>query len=128
LDFREQASRTAQASTAKEAKVVPNLIMWLEKFDADIIKLSSTTEVPLIKYLKRSTARDFKIYTDKLVELRVKSETSAKKAPDSAKKQKKRKQPDDASRVNEAGEEEMAVDNNTAAPAAQPAKSKRPKS
>jgi hypothetical protein len=102
--------------------------MWLEKFDADIIKLSSTTAMPLMKYLKRSTARDFKIQTDKIADLKVKNETSIQqKAAETASK-KKRKQPADGSRVEEGGEESMAVDGETTTAAESGAsKSKRKK-
>ncbi|KAJ3410630.1 hypothetical protein HDV05_003521 [Chytridiales sp. JEL 0842] len=50
----------------QESKTMPLLIYQTEQLERYIIKLSKKSNVNLIKYVKRSTARDFKISEDKI--------------------------------------------------------------
>jgi hypothetical protein len=51
----------SSARVVKEAKIVPALIFQLERFEAAVVKLSKTSGRDLLRFMKRATARDFKI-------------------------------------------------------------------
>ncbi|KXS10830.1 hypothetical protein M427DRAFT_138903 [Gonapodya prolifera JEL478] len=54
--------------TMRESKLVPALIFEIERLDKELLKLAKKSKQPgLAKYLKRSTARDFKLEKQKLV-------------------------------------------------------------
>lgn len=53
-----------QAKILRESKTIPNLIFLVEQFERHLIQLTRKSKVDLMQYMKRSTARDFKIKLD----------------------------------------------------------------
>lgn len=49
----------------RENKCIPDLIFQIEDYEKFLIQLSKATKVNLLRYAKRSTARDFKISDSK---------------------------------------------------------------
>ena len=45
----------------REARLVPSLIMEMEKLEVTVVKLSKTAGVDLLRYMKKATNRDFRI-------------------------------------------------------------------
>lgn len=53
--------RQVTSKAAKESKSVPVIVYEVEQFERYVIELSAKGHVNLRKYVKRSTARDFRI-------------------------------------------------------------------
>lgn len=56
-----RAHKQEMARAKREASVIPDLIFWIESFEADCLKLSKACKSSIIKGLKRTVTRDFKI-------------------------------------------------------------------
>ncbi|KAI8381247.1 FANCI solenoid 4-domain-containing protein [Radiomyces spectabilis] len=54
-------SAKEKAKVLREAKMIPHLIFLVEHFERHLIQLTRKSKVDLMQYMKRSTARDFKI-------------------------------------------------------------------
>ena len=63
-----------EARVKREAAMVPKLIQEMEKFEQVAVKLSKKSEVDLLQYMKKATARDFRINKDQLVKAAQKKE------------------------------------------------------
>lgn len=50
----------------KESKAVPNLIYLLEQYDRILIQYDKKVKSNLVSFVKRSTARDFKIEAEQI--------------------------------------------------------------
>ncbi|KAL1915527.1 uncharacterized protein VTP21DRAFT_6651 [Calcarisporiella thermophila] len=61
------ANLKLKAKAKREGKLYPDLVFRVEMFEKSLIDLSKKTGVNYMKYLKRSTARDFRILTEHLV-------------------------------------------------------------
>ncbi|CAG8499966.1 11646_t:CDS:10 [Paraglomus brasilianum] len=81
-------SKTTKARIARESKLVPSAVFTHEQFEKSILQLSKKSKTNLMQYMKRSTARDFRIKVKKIDEV---TEEQLNK-PD--KKTKKRTNPD----------------------------------
>ena len=58
----EQVRGASSAGAVKrEARLVPSLIMEMEKLEVTVVKLSKTAGVDLLRYMKKATNRDFRI-------------------------------------------------------------------
>lgn len=55
------AGPTAMARALRETKPIPNLIFAIEQYEKFLIHLSKRSKVNLMKHIKLSTSRDFKI-------------------------------------------------------------------
>jgi hypothetical protein len=55
-----------QTKILREAKIVPNLIYTIEQCERHLIQLTKKSRVNLMKNVKRSTARDFRIQVHEL--------------------------------------------------------------
>ncbi|KAJ3299522.1 hypothetical protein HK104_008618 [Borealophlyctis nickersoniae] len=51
----------------KEGRTIPNLVYLVEQFDRYLIQLNKKCHVNLMKFVRRSTARDFKIHSNQIV-------------------------------------------------------------
>ncbi|RKP13439.1 hypothetical protein BJ684DRAFT_16160 [Piptocephalis cylindrospora] len=58
----------SMASTSKEIRIIPNLIYSLEQFEQNLIILSKKSKVDMTKHLRRSTARDFRIEMEHVID------------------------------------------------------------
>ena len=47
----------------RDATAIPDLVFWIEAFEASCLKLSKAAHCSVIKALKRTVNRDFKIKT-----------------------------------------------------------------
>eukprot|EP00892_Ulva_mutabilis_P006806 jgi/Ulvmu1/4498/UM002_0224.1 len=56
-----RAHKQEIARAKREASVIPDVIFWIESFEADCLKLSKACKCSIIKGLKRTVTRDFKI-------------------------------------------------------------------
>eukprot|EP00466_Bigelowiella_natans_P015937 jgi/Bigna1/127552/aug1.4_g2260 len=61
----EDASDT-KSKIAKESRVIPGLIFQLEQFEKCLFQLARNSKVDLTRWMKHSTARDFRILTSNL--------------------------------------------------------------
>jgi hypothetical protein len=96
----------SKAKISKQARTIPNLILWMEKYEVLLIKLEKQTKVKLRAKFRRSTARDFKIEVQVLEEKstadeeggppKKKSKKETTKKSDPKPKKRKVKQEDDA--------------------------------
>jgi uncharacterized protein YihD (DUF1040 family) len=66
--WRVRAGKNAQCKVAKDlararrdATAIPELIFWIESFEAYCLKLSKAAKCSVIKGMKRTVNRDFKI-------------------------------------------------------------------
>ncbi|CAG8554981.1 4990_t:CDS:10 [Paraglomus occultum] len=86
-------SKTTKARIARESKLVPNAVFTHEQFEKSILQLSKKSKTNLMQYMKRSTARDFRI---KVKKIDVKEQHLQLNKPDQKpdKKTKKRTNPD----------------------------------
>lgn len=57
--------------TKREARLVPALIFRVEQFEGMLVRLSKKLKVDLTSQMRRSTARDFRIVLNKIVEVRA---------------------------------------------------------
>ncbi|CAH1760136.1 9670_t:CDS:10 [Entrophospora sp. SA101] len=103
------------ARIARESKMVPKLIFMIEQFERYLIQLSKKSKkANLIQYIKRSTARDFRIETKKIDELENKiddDDNNKKKKPNTKKKTKKNNQDKNEDTVMNGGENGEVVEN-----------------
>ncbi|KAG0023662.1 hypothetical protein BGZ81_008041 [Podila clonocystis] len=58
-----------KAKILRESKLIPDLIYMVEQYERYVIQLSKKSKVNLTQYLRRSTARDFKIQIQRLGDL-----------------------------------------------------------
>ncbi|KAF9376152.1 hypothetical protein CPC16_000331 [Podila verticillata] len=58
-----------KAKILRESKLIPDLIYMVEQYERFVIQLSKKSKVNLTQYLRRSTARDFKIQIQRLGDL-----------------------------------------------------------
>ncbi|OZJ04599.1 hypothetical protein BZG36_02784, partial [Bifiguratus adelaidae] len=58
----------AKAKIIRESKMIPALIFTVEQYERFLLQLSKKSKVNLMKYTKRSTARDFKIKIEHIVD------------------------------------------------------------
>ncbi|KAG0017878.1 hypothetical protein BGZ82_000628 [Podila clonocystis] len=58
-----------KAKILRESKLIPDLIYMVEQYERYVIHLSKKSKVNLTQYLRRSTARDFKIQIQRLGDL-----------------------------------------------------------
>jgi hypothetical protein len=79
----------SSARVLKEAKIVPALIFQLERFEAAVVKLSKSSGRDLLRFMKRATARDFKIQAEEVVNAIRKAEEHA--GDDGAKKSRRKR-------------------------------------
>ncbi|CAG8498714.1 14052_t:CDS:10 [Acaulospora colombiana] len=56
---------TTKSRISKESKMIPDLIFISEQFERYLLQLSKKTKVDFMQYITVSTARDFKIKTEK---------------------------------------------------------------
>lgn len=84
------AMGASSARVIKEAKIVPALIFQLERFEAAVVKLSKSSGRDLLRFMKRATARDFKIQAEEVVNAIRKAEEDA---GDEGTKKSRRKRP-----------------------------------
>ena len=56
-----------KAKILRDSKMIPKLIYEVEEFERQLIQLTRKSNKDLMQYMKRSTARDFKINLDVLV-------------------------------------------------------------
>ncbi|KAF9422171.1 hypothetical protein BGZ94_008642 [Podila epigama] len=64
------AVKTRQkAKILRESKLIPDLIFVVEQYERYVIQLSKKSKVHLTQYLRRSTARDFRIQIQRLGDL-----------------------------------------------------------
>lgn len=61
---RKLASSKKAATVSKHLRTIPTLIYEIEQFEQWLIKIVKKSKVNLMKYCKRSTARDFRIQLD----------------------------------------------------------------
>nr|CAG8603704.1 2479_t:CDS:10 [Entrophospora candida] len=103
------------ARIARESKMVPKLIFMIEQFERYLIQLSKKSKkANLIQYIKRSTARDFRIETKKIDELENKiddDDNNKKKKPNTKKKTKKNNQDKNEDTGMNGGENGEVVEN-----------------
>jgi Fanconi anemia group I protein len=85
-DAMDDAEQTTKTKIVRESKLIPSLIFNIETFDLAVIRLDKLCKSDLTKFLRRATARDFKI-DDKL----VKADPVKKKGDDKKKATGKRK-------------------------------------
>jgi len=60
-----QMSKTS-ARAKKEAKLIPDLVFYIDKFEAAVVTLGSKSKVDLLRLMKRATARDFRIQVNEV--------------------------------------------------------------
>lgn len=72
-----QANSASKAE--KEARIVPMLIFEVEKFEALVVTLSSKWKQDLLRFMKRSTSRDFRIQPNEVSKAIEKKEKEASK-------------------------------------------------
>jgi hypothetical protein len=79
---------------AKDSKLLPNLIFWIEKFETtDVIKLAKQSKIPLYDSFRRSAVRDFRIVASQLrKKLAEKSEEPSESSVSNEGPRNKRKQ------------------------------------
>eukprot|EP00123_Amoebidium_parasiticum_P015831 comp23166_c3_seq1/m.37491 comp23166_c3_seq1/g.37491 ORF comp23166_c3_seq1/g.37491 comp23166_c3_seq1/m.37491 type:complete len:451 (-) comp23166_c3_seq1:260-1612(-) len=63
---KKKSQASAKARIMRESKLIPNVIYSIEQFERLLIQLSKKAKVNLMKHVKRSTARDFRIQQQEL--------------------------------------------------------------
>ncbi|KAJ1675192.1 hypothetical protein EV182_001752 [Spiromyces aspiralis] len=58
-----------QAQIGRESRLVPRLIFTLEQFERFVIQLSASSKTQLTRFLRRSTARDFRVDIQRLQDI-----------------------------------------------------------
>jgi hypothetical protein len=63
-----QESTASKAKINKEARIIPNLVFQVERFEGLLIKAAKVTKQDFLRHLRRGTSRDFRIDIGKLME------------------------------------------------------------
>ncbi|KAF9096291.1 hypothetical protein BGX29_008636 [Mortierella sp. GBA35] len=63
------AKSRQKAKILRESKLIPTLIYGVEQYERFVIQLSKKSKVDLIQFMRRSTARDFRIQIQRLGDL-----------------------------------------------------------
>jgi hypothetical protein len=61
------SGKPGASSAAKEARIMPQVVYEVEKFEKVLIAAQKYTRIPLLRGIQRNTARDYKINADKLM-------------------------------------------------------------
>ncbi|KAI8928550.1 FANCI solenoid 4-domain-containing protein [Entophlyctis helioformis] len=68
----------AKQQLGQDTKMVPNLVYQVEQFERHLIKLTKRSKTNLARFIKRSTARDFRIQVQKIASESEDSDTDKK--------------------------------------------------
>jgi Fanconi anemia group I protein len=102
----DDVEQTTKTKIIRESKLIPSLIFNIETFDLAVIRLDKLCKSDLTKFLRRATARDFKI-DDKLVKADpVKKKPEGSKKATVKRKQKVKEEDDDDEAEEDVGDED----------------------
>ena len=87
----DQNTKTA-ARAKREAKLIPELVYHVDKFEAEAVKISAKSKVDLLRLMKRATARDFRIQVSEVAtKLKMNEATRRKEERDKREKESKKR-------------------------------------